>query len=259
MNNILKNYFPLNLFCFLMFTGCSTSSQISSKQVAPARVSPPHDSRSTSNLAKMPETPTNWSEFQAAVILKTYRGKNTYICSAVMLSKRLGITAAHCIAKSDQNEVLIGNSLRDSNLTFFKVDQNSIRVHPKNNTTHSYSDSDLAVFELKEDSTVDRFVSIPELSDDQEFHFVMGQPLERVGFGLRGEENKRIWTKVFYEQKDQREIYIRDAYSAIGDSGSPVFLRTGDTLSLIALHSTKINSKQVATVYLPYFKKWIYQ
>ena len=201
------------------------------------------------------KTVLNWNQFDSTAIVRTTRGKNTFICSAVLLRRDLALTTAHCVANSDKNEILLGKSLTDPLLRSYLVDTKRIKVHPDYHPETSLFHADLAVLPLLESVPLTSFISIPEL---ESIHLQTKQALERVGFGLRNLQNLRTWTEVFFERQAEQVLYLQDALSVTGDSGSAIFLRNEDKLQLIALHTTLLEPGKVAAVSLPAYKAWIF-
>ncbi len=205
-------------------------------------------------------TPSNkvidWASFESTAIVRTTRGKKIFICSAVLVSAKLAITTAHCVDKSDKNEILLGVSLTDPNLRTYLVDTKKMRIHPDYRLKKSFFGADLAVLPLVESASVNRIATIPE---PKAFQLSAKQALERVGFGLRNSQNLRTWTEVFVEKVEKHNLYLQDALSVIGDSGSAIFSRQGNELQLVGLHSTLLDPGKVAAVYLPDFKAWIFE
>ena len=197
----------------------------------------------------------NWTQFDSSVILKTYRGKNSFICSAVLLSDTIGLTTAHCIEKSDRNEIILGMSLTDPTLKRVAVLQKSIRIHPKYEPARSLYDHDLAVFNLKEKVSLIKYPAIP---DKVTSNLAKGAPLDRVGFGLRNKQNARTWTEVFFEKQEDQTLFLKDSLSVIGDSGSPIYQIKGDQIYLFAIHSTLLETGHVAAPALANEKNWIF-
>ncbi len=212
-------------------------------------------SESNANPTPAPKRTIDWAKFESAVILKTYRGKNTYICSAVLLSDTLGITTAHCIEKSDRNEVVLGISLTDPHLKTIGVNQKSIRIHPKYKPKHSLYDYDLATFTLKEGAELKYYPTIPKSASVK---LETGNSFDRVGFGLRNNQNVRTWTEVFFEKKDEQTLFFKDSLSVIGDSGSALFKVEGDKISLFAIHSTLVEEGHIAAPSLLESSQWIF-
>lgn len=197
----------------------------------------------------------DWSQYESSVILKTWRGKNSFICSAVLIAPDRGLTTAHCIAKSDRNEVLLGKSTTDPDLRTFAVIPKSVRIHPAYDPKKSLSASDIAVFKLEKPVELKTF---PRIADAPAPVLQPGQPLDRLGFGMRNGLNTRTWTEVFYLNTTPGELRLRDTLSVNGDSGSPIYLTTAEGLYLLGLHSTLVEGGQVAAVHVPDFKKWIF-
>lgn len=195
-----------------------------------------------------------WDRYESSVILKTWRAQNSYICSAVLIAPDRGITTAHCIANSDRNEVLIGKSTTDPTLKTIEVIQKSVRPHPDYHPEKSLSDADLAVFRLKKPVQLKVF---PKIADADAPVLQPGQPLDRVGFGMRNNQNARTWTEVFFQGQEKGRIIVRDLLSVNGDSGSPVYLTTENGVYLLGLHSTLIDGGNVAIVHVPHYKRWI--
>jgi secreted trypsin-like serine protease len=197
-----------------------------------------------------------WDRFESAVILKTWRAQNSYICSAVLIGPDRGLTTAHCIAHSDRNEVLLGKSTTDPTLQTVEVLPQSVHIHPGYHPDRSLSDSDIAVFRLKKPVSLKIF---PRIADADAPTLQPGQPLDRVGFGMRNGQNARTWTEVFFQSQEKGRLIVRDLLSVNGDSGSPLYLTTENGLYLLGLHSTLVDGGNVATVHVPDFKRWIFR
>ena len=198
----------------------------------------------------------DWSAFESTALVRTTRGKNIYICSAVLIRKDLALTTAHCVENSDKNEILLGKSLSDPALQSYLVNTAKIRIHPDYHSKASFYESDLAVLPLLEPVPLTLFSAV---ADNKDLLLHTTESLERVGFGMRNGQNLRTWTEVFVEKTTTHVLYLHDLLSVIGDSGSAIFRRDGDELTLVALHSTLIDQGQVAAVYLPAFKTWIFE
>jgi V8-like Glu-specific endopeptidase len=224
-----------------------------SAQLLSACSTAPRSNSAPTPLDDVVVKPIDWNSFQSSVIVKTYRGKNSFICTAVMLNETTALTSAHCLKRGTHSEVIIGPSLSDLYSKTIRVNQKSVRYHPGYRKEKSLYQDDLAVFKLVAPAPVTVF---PEIAPG-DLVLNRGDHLDRVGFGLRNNQNGRGWTDVIFRERVNGTIFLLDGLSVIGDSGSPIYLKKDGHLYLVGLHSTLIETGRTAVVDVPFYRGWI--
>lgn len=194
----------------------------------------------------------DWNEFSSTVVLEVKRHGKIYTSTAVVIGKRALLTAAHSVDCMDQAAICIGASYR-KNIKKIKVKR--CIIHPNYNPRKSLYENDLAIVVLTEDlPTKTKHESVPTKNTLKK-----GDVLERIGFGLRNNRNKRTWTNPIFKSRsfNRKNLILEDELSVIGDSGGPVFKHTDDKVELVGIHSTLEGKSKTFVVNLAYYQNWI--
>ena len=194
----------------------------------------------------------DWNLFSSTLILEVFRNGKAYTSTAVAVSDRILITAAHSVADWESANIYIGGSYRDHDERIKVV---SCIIHPEYDRSHSLYQNDLALILLEGNlPSFCKIEKIPLVND-----VAAGELLERIGFGSRNERNKRTWTNPIFRARtdDRKNLILEDEHSVIGDSGGPIFKRTKKGVELIGIHSTLEGSSKTYIVNLAYYQDWI--
>lgn len=162
-------------------------------------------------------------DFSGNLMIKIKKKGKYYFCSAVAVSPKILLTAAHCLDTA--NELLVFKEKRSLAIVGFEK-------HPKYNPSNSLFRFDVGVIELKKNLPLTtKIYSISNTKGDQ--------PIIRVGFGGRNGKNKMTIVKDL-KPLDFGNSFIKtkDVRSVSGDSGGALFQKNGEELNLVAIHST---------------------
>lgn len=167
--------------------------------------------------------------FNSVFMIEVKRESGTYICTGVAVSKKIILTAAHCL---DGDVISLSFSSSTSKIKNIPVKE--FMIHPKYNSKISYYRYDLGKIILEKE--LDRLVTIypiTELTGDW-------PKITRIGFGGRYSGNLKTLMFPFLREikLDEHAVELYDQFSKPGDSGGPIFLHGESGLSLVAIHST---------------------
>ena len=88
----------------------------------------------------------DWNLFSSTLILEVFRNGKAYTSTAVAVSDRILITAAHSVADWESANIYIGGSYRDHDERIKVV---SCIIHPEYDRSHSLYQNDLALILLE--------------------------------------------------------------------------------------------------------------
>lgn len=145
------------------------------------------------------------------------------------------LTASHCLVGAVEVKVFY-EDFETKEISFYEVD--SFYLHPKYDLKTSNYVNDIGKIKLKQNlPSIHKIQKVVDLNNYK-------KDLYRVGFGLRNGENNLTVIgpiKNFTTYFDFFETY--DEFSYSGDSGGPIFQKSGKGFNLVGIHSTRENSK----------------
>ena len=191
-----------------------------------------------------------------AVILRDLKNDQVNLCSAVFLTKRILVTAAHCLPQNAEKKIFVFPWLKygltmASLMESERYSTSVFRAHPSFNPLKSSAletEGDLALVLLPRPSPHARPVKLPS----ENLKIEEGQELLILGSGLRAldpEESKlnsgTVRFKRFAEQDGATAPDKKFAYEPTskkqticqGDSGGPALIREGSEFVLVGIHS----------------------
>lgn len=191
----------------------------------------------------------DFEKYNSALALTvTKHDGHKYTCSAVAISPKKLLTAAHCLDDAYHVQVVQEFQVGEEN-TYFSV--RNYEIHPSYNPSKSFYLFDLAKITLNKPLPVKiNILPIGNLSSHE------GE-LIRIGFGSRGGVSSRTMVSHITEFSDDGDIItMKDLYSYSGDSGGPVFQKIGSKIHLLGIHSTLENEVSYNVV-IESFIDWI--
>lgn len=151
------------------------------------------------------------------------------MCSGILLSPHVVLTAAHCVDGYLSAQVTTDRWIGGAPESF--VDVASAQTHPGYRGNLPGGSVDIGLFFLAKPL----FEMVPEVLIAE---LDPRLPFERIGFGGRNGSNIRTWILSFYEGEFGSYLRARDELGVLGDSGGPVFQRHPTLgLQLIGIHT----------------------
>lgn len=219
-----------------------------------------------------------------AVILKDLKDDQVNLCSAVFLSDRILLTAAHCLPQGDGKKVYIFPWLKygltmASLMESERYSSSVFRAHPSFDPSKSSAletEGDLALVLLPKASPHARPVKLP----DENASIPDGQDLLILGSGLTALDREdsalhagRVKFKRF-AKKDQAtapdkkffyEIATKNQTICQGDSGGPALIPEGNGFVVVGIHSggngclwwRPSSWTQSVSTFIPPYVNWI--
>ncbi len=197
-----------------------------------------------------------WEQFNSSLLIEVTRGKGVFTCTGVAVSDTLIVTAAHCL-EGNVTKVRVFTQI-NYNPKQTSLDIASYKVHPEYEPSKSNYRNDIAKIVMKE-----KLPAFIKLLPIHQGNTVIGD-LYRFGFGARNDKNARTVITPTFRQVNvaDKVVELNDKFSRSGDSGGPIYLRNGDNLSILAIHSTFSSGPQGNFSYNPLlntYLPWIYQ
>lgn len=174
----------------------------------------------------------DWERFNSSLLIEVTRPGGVFTCTGVAVSNEVILTAAHCLEGEIKSVRVFTQGLYDPKQTSLAVA--SFKLHPTYDAKKSRYYSDLAKITLKE--KLPAFIKIYPIFQGEKFQ---GQ-FYRFGFGERNKKNLRtVITPTFRKvNSNENVLELNDEFSRSGDSGGPIYLQSGKTIYVLAVHST---------------------
>lgn len=197
----------------------------------------------------------DFDRFNSSLLIEVTRPNGVFTCTGVAISKEVIVTAAHCLDGIVKGVRVFTQASYDPKQTSLPIKDFSI--HPTYDPKKSRYRSDIAKIVMKE--PLPPFINLYPVFEGKT---VSGQ-LYRFGFGGRDKKNVRtVITPTFRKVNLEEEVLeLNDQFSKQGDSGGPIYMKDGNNISIIAIHSTYSHGPQgnyslnpLLAAYLP----WIY-
>jgi secreted trypsin-like serine protease len=209
------------------------------------------------------------ADSKLAVLLLIARDSKLSACSGVLISRRVVLTAAHCVFNVEPKNVKAIFSTRDTK-SANDIIAEKIRLHEKYDGTPK-SFSDLALVRLAADSPESYKPATLASAGEK----VLDDDVLLIGYGITSEEKKdsmqlRATTKSF-----KNDIHLKETFLGIdqksktggfcrGDSGAPVFVTIDAVKKLYGINSFTVaveENKECHTasvaMLVPFFSTWI--
>jgi hypothetical protein len=174
----------------------------------------------------------DWDKFNSSLVIEVKRPHGVFTCTGVAVSSSVVLTAAHCLEGSVLGvRVFTGSRYEPENPS---LEVKGYKIHPAYNPGTSRYYGDLAKIQLRRKLPpsihVHPIYQGAKISGD----------LYRFGFGERNGLNVRtIVTPTLRNLNAAEEVLeLYDDFSRSGDSGGPVFMRKGESIHVLAVHST---------------------
>jgi secreted trypsin-like serine protease len=158
------------------------------------------------------------------------------VCSGVLVTKSVVLTAAHCVARTVPETVLFGTNPRSASGTLIKV--RDAHAHP--NFDPKTFDNDIALVALAEEAPATPLPIATQSVNDSD----VGREIRVVGFGSPGLSGDGTLHKRSGQTKIEsygwNDFRFRAAPSQTcnGDSGGPAVARIGDHDAVIGITSS---------------------
>lgn len=197
----------------------------------------------------------DWIKFNSSLLIEVTRPKGVFTCTGVAVSKELIVTAAHCLEGDVTKVRVFTQDHYDPSLPSLEI--KDFKLHPEYNSRNSQYVNDIAKITMK--NSLPNTINIHAIHDQPR---IIGN-LVRFGFGERNKKNIRTVTTPNLRNVNVNDkiIELNDEYSRSGDSGGPIFLKSGDLVTILAVHSTFSHGPQgnfsLNPLLFPYLP-WIY-
>jgi V8-like Glu-specific endopeptidase len=168
----------------------------------------------------------NWDEFSSTVGIEVFKTSSKSVCSGVLLTPNLVLTAAHCLEDIQSARVTIHSEISPASLWYKATNFIS---HPDYIGNLPGESIDIGLILLEGPIYTE---SLPRRANYR-FNVVC----ERIGYGARKGKNLRTWQDSFPREITGTSLMVKDEYGQLGDSGGPVYQRQDDILKLIGVHT----------------------
>lgn len=194
-----------------------------------------------------------WSDLNSALLLEVKREKNIFTSSSVAIAPQVILTAAHSVEGIDSAKIFLDSHYKGDSKNFIRVAD--VIIHPDYAQSESNFLNDIAILILEK--PLPQNIKIYPI---HEGNLLKGE-LSRIGFGERAHINARNWTNPRYiaHPCDHRYFMCEDTFSVVGDSGGPLFIKSGRGLKLAGIHSTLEGKSLTYAVKVDAYKKWIHK
>ena len=173
-----------------------------------------------------------WVRFNSSLLIEVTRPNGVFTCTGVAVSPKLLVTAAHCLEGDVLKVRVFPQEKYEPKLPSFETD--GYQIHPGYKPSVSRYRNDIAKLALK--SELPSEINIHPIHKET----TLSGKLFRFGFGARDKTNIRtVITPTFRKLNFQEQVLeLDDTFSRSGDSGGPIFVRNGNEIKLVAVHST---------------------
>lgn len=174
----------------------------------------------------------DWDQFNSSLLIEVTRPNGIFTCTGVAVSPEIILTAAHCLEGDIVKVRIFTQSTYNPQQTSLSI--SNFKLHPSYNPKKSRYASDLAKIKMKD--KLPAFVKIHPIFFGEEF---LGS-FYRFGFGERNKKNLRTVVTPTIRKVNHEEhiLELNDEFSRSGDSGGPIFLKSGKATYVLAIHST---------------------
>lgn len=174
----------------------------------------------------------DWERFNSSLLIEVTRPNGVFTCTGVAVSPEIVVTAAHCLEGDVKRVRIFTQGIYDPKQTSLSIA--SYKLHPTYNAKKSRYYSDVAKITMKE--KLPAFIKIYPIFQGEKF---LGN-LFRFGFGERNKKNLRtvITPTLRGINSSENILELNDEFSRSGDSGGPIFLQSGKSTYVLAVHST---------------------
>ncbi len=178
-----------------------------------------------------------WEKFNSSLVIEVKRPTGIFTCTGVAVSSKIIVTAGHCLDGTVLSvRVFTGARYNPLDLS---LEIKDYRVHPSYDPKRSRYVCDLARINLKTNLPSSIRVH-PIYLGSMDLGSKLRGDIYRFGFGERSGRNARtVITPSLKGMNAAEEVLeLYDDFSRSGDSGGPVFLRDGNDVKVLAVHST---------------------
>ncbi len=174
----------------------------------------------------------NWDQYNSSLLIEVTRPNGVFTCTGVAVSSQIIVTAAHCLEGDIKGVRVFTQEKYDPKQTSLAI--KSFKIHPDYKPKASRYKDDIAKIMMAE--KIPAFVHLLPIFEG---NMVSGQ-LYRFGFGERDHKNVRTVVTPKFRKMNLAEkvLEVDDKFSRSGDSGGPIFMKDGQNISLLAIHST---------------------